>query len=472
MKRLLFFAFIFSFASNSYASVEKAAQLYEKSNNVQNYLKIADELVADKLYTSALIFVKEYLTSAPKIKSSDLDELIDEIVPYTGVRTFEEMPINILSRVKAPTLRYIVAKKLFRVGRYNEALQELGESIGQKHPVKPFALLLEASLLTLLKKYEEANKVYKNCIDVAESSLGKIKDAHRIRQLTIVRDYCLVGIPRSDFAAQNYESAILGYLDLSKTSYVWPEILFEEAWASFYTKDYNRVLGKLVTYKAPILTWMFNPEVDILRALTYKELCLWGDSKKVVDDFYAKFENPVEELSRFIDKNGNDYRFYYNLASTMVNSHLEANNLSSVILRNVLRDPTFMELWQTLEKGKEEVAIIHKLRQPDFRRFVTENLNKTLLFHRDMIGAYTRKGLLNYQAQLLKAFEGMSYIKLEVLNKRKSEILANETTTDRVRGDIKYLRRNDKQYFWGFNGEFWADELGDYAFALKSECHK
>ena len=32
------------------------------------------------------------------------------------------------------------------------------------------------------------------------------------------------------------------------------------------------------------------------------------------------------------------------------------------------------------------------------------------------------------------------------------------------------VERNEKQYFWDFNGEFWADELGDYVFALKSEC--
>jgi hypothetical protein len=40
----------------------------------------------------------------------------------------------------------------------------------------------------------------------------------------------------------------------------------------------------------------------------------------------------------------------------------------------------------------------------------------------------------------------------------------------RARGDVAYLRRTDKQYFWTFNGEFWADELGDYVFSLKSEC--
>lgn len=455
------------------ASLEKAAQIYEKSsNNIQSYPKIAEELIEAKLHTSALPFVKEYLSSSSKVNTGEIDDLLDALIPYTGIRTFEEMPLNILSRSKAPTLHYIMAKKLFRLGRYNEALQELGDVIPRKHSIKPYALMLEASILTFSQKYLQANNVYKECIDVADSALGGEKDPHRLRQLTIARDYCLVGLPRSDFANKNYESAILGYLDLSKSSYIWPEVLFEEAWASFYSKDYNRTLGKLVTYKAPILTWMFNPEVEVLRALTYMELCLWGDTKKVVDDFYAKFENPSEDLNRFIDKNGNDYRFYYNLANTMVNNRLAANDLTTIVLRNVLRDPTFMELWQAIEKGKEEVEAVRKIRNASFRHYITESLNKTLLFHRDMIGAYVRKGFLNYQAQLLKAFEGMSYIKLEVLNKRKSEILSESNVSDRMRGNIKYLKRNDKQYFWDFNGEFWADELGDYAFALKSECRK
>ncbi len=473
MKRFSLLLLLAAFGLNAHASLERAAQLFDKSsNNLQSYPKIADELIADKLYTSALPFAKDYLSSAGKVNSAEIDELLDALIPYTGIRTFEEMPLNTLSRSKAPTLRYIVAKKLFRAGRYDEALQELGDSIPRKHSVKPYALMLEASILTLSQKYLQANNVYKECIDVAESALGKEKDPHRVRQLTIARDYCLVGIPRSDFANKNYESAILGYLDLPKSSYIWPEVLFEEAWASFYSKDYNRTLGKLVTYKAPILTWMFNPEVEVLRALTYMELCLWGDTKKVVDDFYTKFETPSDDFNRFIDKNGSDYRFYYNLANTMVNNRLAANDLTTVVLRNVLRDPTFMELWQAMEKGKEEVDVVRHVGSPHFRRYITESLNKTLLFHRDMIGAYVRKGLVNYQAQLLKAFEGMSYIKLEVLNKRKTEILSDSVSTERMRGNIKYLKRNDKQYFWDFNGEFWADELGDYAFALKSECRK
>ena len=64
----------------------------------------------------------------------------------------------------------------------------------------------------------------------------------------------------------------------------------------------------------------------------------------------------------------------------------------------------------------------------------------------------------------------MSYIKLEVLARRKESLYSPDTSMNRGRGDIRNLTRTDKQYFWNFNGEFWADELGDYVFSLKSEC--
>jgi hypothetical protein len=65
----------------------------------------------------------------------------------------------------------------------------------------------------------------------------------------------------------------------------------------------------------------------------------------------------------------------------------------------------------------------------------------------------------------------MSYIKLEILARKKDQIYQKRRSYGfRSRGDIQNLKRTDKQYFWTFNGEFWADELGDYVFSLKTEC--
>ena len=91
--------------------------------------------------------------------------------------------------------------------------------------------------------------------------------------------------------------------------------------------------------------------------------------------------------------------------------------------------------------------------------------------YRTVLGAYIRSGMVSKYSELYSAFEGMSYIKLEILALRKEKLYQTDVTPGRKkRGDVKYIQRNDKQYFWTFNGEFWADELGDYVFALRSEC--
>jgi len=99
------------------------------------------------------------------------------------------------------------------------------------------------------------------------------------------------------------------------------------------------------------------------------------------------------------------------------------------------------------------------------------NLKIVLDEYRTVLGAYIRAGMVSKYSELYSSFEGMSYIKLEILAIRKERLYqAVVPDSGKKRGDIKYIEKNDKQYFWTFNGEFWADELGDYVFALRSEC--
>ena len=90
-----------------------------------------------------------------------------------------------------------------------------------------------------------------------------------------------------------------------KSSRIWPEILFEEAWSSYYQKDYNRTLGKLVTYKAPILNYIFNPEIEVLKALSYMKLCLYNDAKTVSDSFWNTYLGPSQALGNYLRNKGN-----------------------------------------------------------------------------------------------------------------------------------------------------------------------
>jgi len=452
------------------ASIDSALSYYRKSRGDYKYFPvIAKELISEGLYFTAIPFIKEYMINSNRVHGPSLDNLIEIVTSQVGSKQFEVLPTRTLSKSRAPSIRYILAKKYFRERKYKKALSLLGGIIPLDHPIKPFSLMLRGSIYSITKRYSRSVDSYKRCITRSNSRLKELEDKNQIRQLEINRDYCIVGIPRAEFAAGKFKRANSSYLDLPKESHVWPEILFEEAWNSFYMRDYNRTLGKLVTYKAPFFTHLFNPEVDVLRALTYLEMCLWSDTKKTVDNFYSLYDKPTQEITKFLKNNRKNYKFYYHLAKRKINEDVRGNTLLNRLLDTVIRDPIYWDLYGSFLKGSKELKRIKNISNKAFRKILGKNIRDALLLQRNLIGAYVRKGIYIHQHLIKKSFEHMSYIKLEVLSRRKAE-LYRPVDAKRERGDIKYLKRNDKQYFWTFNGEFWADELGDYVFALRSEC--
>lgn len=456
------------------ASLIRAEKLYKQGRgSVRYFPEIVRELIDDKMYFTSVPLIKEYLNSATRVSSSKIDELIDRIINGVGVKQFEVLPERLLSKSRAPTIKYILAKKYFRAGLYNGALRMLNQGIPRRHPARPFALLLKGSIYSIIKKYNDALTAFDECISASNSALSDEGRPYARRQLKINRDYCIVGIPRTEYAAGKFNRANLSYMELPKASHIWPEILFEEAWNSFFQRDYNRTLGKLVTYKNPLFLYIFNPEIEVLRALTFFELCLWNDARKVVENFYRKYQDDAREVRSFLSGHKKDYKYFYFLAKKRRSGRVRGNDLLNRLLYAIVRDATYVEMYEAFESGSREIEKLKSVRSGVFKRVLNSSLKEAMVTQRNLIGSYVRKVLYLYMGQMKKTFEGMSNIRLETLSRIKSKLYrTGSRSRNRSRGDIKYLRRSARQYFWKFNSEFWADELGDYVFSLKSECGK
>ena len=206
-----------------------------------------------------------------------------------------------------------------------------------------------------------------------------------------------------------------------------------------------------------------------MKALSYLRLCLYDDAKNISDSFYDKFMTPTRNLRRFLNANRKKTTLYFNLVASYEKTGSARNFLMKKLLKQISKDIVYVELKEKMIAAQKEYENISSRRSTRFKKAVVSNLKEVMRSQRNIIGAYIRGKLISQYANLYKTFEGMSYIKLEVLAQRKARLYEfNER--GRSRGDIKYIERNEKQYFWDFNGEFWADELGDYVFALKSEC--
>jgi cytoplasmic iron level regulating protein YaaA (DUF328/UPF0246 family) len=85
---------------------------------------------------------------------------------------------------------------------------------------------------------------------------------------------------------------------------------------------------------------------------------------------------------------------------------------------------------------------------------------------------FVKNSLIDYHSQLIANFEKMAFIKLEMLKRAKDQLVYKNSAHGNGLRDWGNQKpeRQDYQYYWSFNGEFWNDELGDYVFGLESQC--
>lgn len=454
----------------AWSSYEAADKNYGRGSiSLSGYRRTIIELVKGGYYYSTIPWMKDYIVKNDRPLDSEMEQTLDLMLYHTGVKPFESLPESILKRSRSGNIRYILGKRLLKDGKYREALNELN-SISSDHSAYPFIANLKATIYSHLNNAQDAETQFKDCIRASERQMSKVSSATQKNQLETNRDYCIAGVARVKFAGNNYKDAELSYLDIGKDSFVWPEILFEEAWNSYYLKNYNRTLGKLISYKAPVFDFIFKPEVEVLKSMTYLKMCLYDDAGKSADAFYKELLTPSRDLRSFLISRGKNYRYFYNLMADHESNKSAPLPIIDSILKSIRKDAAYKEMKSALTAALGEYNALRKNKKSSMNGNLIRNVKTVSDEYRTTLGAYVRAGLVSKYAELYSAFQNMSYIKLEVLAQRKEKLYQSDVVQDKKRGDVKYIERNDKQYFWTFNGEFWADELGDYVFALRSEC--
>lgn len=470
-KMKITFLILSVFSMEAFADLNGAARsLNARGNSAKKYRALVLELVESKYYYSAIPYMKEFLARSRNQLDNRLEKAFDAMLSVTGTKQFEVLPVSYLKKSSSDNIKYILAKKFLRSDKTTRSAIKLAESINPNHPVYPYASHLLGAAYANLGAKNNALKNYDDCVRTSRSRQSNDLSSVAKEQLRLNEEYCVLGRARVKFADKDYKDANLIYLDIQKGSPIWPEILIEEAWNSYYLKNYNRTLGKLVTYKAPVLDFIFNPEIEVLNALTYLKMCLYNDAKKIADDFYNDYLKPTRNLRLILRRKKNNYSYFYRLMADYERvGDRGGSPLMNKLLKSVSREGAYKEIKESYIQASQELGQIKKISNSRLRRALLENISEVIKTQRDVLGAFVKGRMVGKYADLYKAFEGMSYIKLEVLQQRKDRLYRFDGK-DRSRGDVKYIQRNEKQYFWDFNGEFWADELGDYVFALKSEC--
>jgi outer membrane protein assembly factor BamD (BamD/ComL family) len=369
---------------------------------------------------------------------------------------------------------YSLGKDLLLKGEAQKAVGYLN-GVSSRSRLWPFVLQLRGTAQAILGKTDEAIRDFRSCHDRADSYVVDSSRSNQSKEAADLSARCKASEARTLYQVGRFEDADRTYDAIPKGSLVWPDILFEQAWNGFAKQEYNKALGKLVSYKSPALEFVFNSEVDVLRAQSYLALCLYSDANDVINEFNTKYTGLGVEVKRFVENRSSNLKDFYDLGKQVLRNKLHTKNDMHRMVNRFIRGPYFQNLVEAESAIGREVAKIRQYEtgssQAGFAGFLNLVLNFRVRSIHSLGGAFVKNSLMDYHRVLISDFEKMAFIKLEMLGRAKEKLVSTKpkASGSRNRGNIEPARRDD-QYRWGFNGEFWADELGDYVFGLESEC--
>ena len=456
---------------NAHATVKAA---FEISNNVKDNFKnkkIAHELIDGGFYFSAIPFINNYLEENNEI-DSQLESDIEELVIKTGTMAVLNLEEKKLEKFSIPSISLILGTRLFNKDQFEKSYEILSR-IPETHKFSMEANLIKGTIKNIQTKRIEATNLYEQCVKKAIQQENSASGEKLKRYYTYIKETCIIRMARVKLEDKKYEEALEIYDRIDKRSYKWPYILMDKAWAHYYLKDYNRSIGLTVTYKSPLLESYFFPESEVLMALSYYNLCLWDDSLKVVEHFYEYYQPKADALKDILGQNKMSDTYFLDLYYADPKTRENLNPFIRNLITQTRKQVKFNLDLSSLKAAKDELTLIKRLKNKNiFTVQLEDNINTTIKFISAKINYYIKKEIFVFINEIHKHSFSMFNLKLELLSKKRDDIYnaKPDQEKDRNRGSETNIKRKTDQYFFDFNGSFWADELGDYSFGLQSQC--
>jgi len=266
---------------------------------------------------------------------------------------------------------------------------------------------------------------------------------------------------------------------LPRNSGAWYPGVIVGAWAAYRLKDYNLALGQLLTLHSPYLNAKFAPETYILEAATLFQLCQFNSAQKSLDRLREKYKGVATAAQIFSRKHSNSA----SRVSAVVNFARGQRDVPSgvsedaytllmdaLIQEDVLARSDRLLLQHDFEKENldkifpaSNQALIRNVKN----RYQSELRYARIEAYRDGVKAINRR-LRSIKEDVDTAFENASLIEVEINTKIRERLIDSKMPSAIA---VDFDAEVKKGYeFWPFEGEFWRDEVGSYAFATSNVC--
>jgi len=436
--------------SSLHAKKSKRDEVYEKSYAQYRTLN----------YFSALeTIARMYRFETP---DQNTQVYLERLVQHTGTHYFNTYSDLELRKINIPTTHLIMAKRNLYLNKFKYVHKRL-KKMPKGHRLFAESLMVRATAYYLDKKMKKAVDYFNKCADIAKQWEDDT-EAKTKKYFAVIKESCIIDVARTHFKNGDFEKAIRHYEDIPKTSIKWPYILLEKAWSYYYLGKHNRSLGILITYDSPLLESYFMPEAEVLKAMNYYQMCLYEDAIAIIQKFYDTYKPRSDKLKKLIRSKSRKKLAFYEMMFSPISKSEEENKF----LRNIITQMS------KRIKYNLDLNSLYQINKEIFRNSKTANMKMLLRMQNDLkeqINHYVKVSVYSFVNEIHELSESMFNLKLEVLAKQRDLVYkSQDIAASRSRGDLKNIEVDKFQEMWNFNNSFWADELGEYTFALNNNC--
>ncbi|HSA34733.1 MAG TPA: hypothetical protein P5077_13490, partial [bacterium] len=255
---------------------------------------------------------------------------------------------NALPKKFANELMYYLGKINFYRGQDEEALKFFTQ-VKDYSSFYPLATYFMGVIQVRQRMYAEAMQSFQKIMEMPDDMYvgADIKALKGMAELALGELYYAAGFDEKTKNKLAMFNVALNYFNnVDRRNPQWFESLFARTWASLMISRFDSTLGTVVTLGSPFFTDIYFPDVYVVEAVTYYNLCRYQEVNEVIDKFFRVYPDYRQLLQSWLEnvstKTGLDvYRellVMYRDASAG-----KKTPIPEAILRSILSDQKFQK---------------------------------------------------------------------------------------------------------------------------------
>ncbi len=455
--------------------------VYAQSKIIPPKFKLAVQAYNQGLYYTAATHLNDYIKEmSGKGLNAQAYRLLDRILVRTNVFPFLSIPLSTLQSHKGSSaISYLMAKKYFMKKDYKSSLKHFS-AVKSNSPFHLQSLLHLSGIAQLLGEIPASISYSERCMRRARRGFSITpygrKSNDDLREF--IHDSCEINIARAYYKQNDIQKSEKFFSQIPLNSYHFPTALFENSWNYYLQRNFGRSVGKNITFQAPALENYFIPETELVKALSYSELCLWDDVIGVIRSFDGNIKKQAQEMiSKYnLKSKKNPYPFVNLLINQQKLSEVESP-LFQRLARIINLRPGMKVLMFYLEQVRSEKKVIEQKASSRSNQLA---YNKAYSNYVSFMNAYIKLQFINFANEIIRINNIFAEMEVDLYSQLKYQHYDQEREQDEIQEDgkgpseklffIRKLKRDKSQHYWNFHGEFWADELGSYIPVLENQC--